>query len=70
MNFFGIGSLEIIIILVVAFLVLGPTRLVGVARGLGKIVRELRNATGQMTRIMEEEDQERPPKEKDPGEGQ
>ena len=70
MSFFGIGSLEIIIILVVAFLVLGPTRLVGVARGLGKIVRELRSATSQITRIMEEEDQERPPKEKDPGEGQ
>lgn len=61
MNFFGVGSLEIIIILLVAFLVLGPNQLLGVAKGLGKVMRELRNATGQFTRMLEEEGQEEEP---------
>ena len=65
MNLFGIGSLEILIILLVAFLVLGPTRIIGVAKGMGKIVGELRNATGQMTRIMEDEGKEEPAGPKD-----
>lgn len=62
MNLFGVGSLEIIIILLVAFLVLGPNQLLGVAKGLGKVMRELRNATGQFTRMLEEEGQEEPSK--------
>jgi len=62
LNLFGVGSLEIIIILLVAFLVLGPNQLLGVAKGLGKVMRELRNATGQFTRMLEEEGQEEPSK--------
>ena len=61
MNLFGVGSLEIIIILLVAFLVLGPNQLLGVAKGLGKVMRELRNATGQFARMLEEEGQEEEP---------
>jgi len=61
LNLFGVGSLEIIIILLVAFLVLGPNQLLGVAKGLGKVMRELRNATGQFTRMLEEEGQEEEP---------
>ena len=61
MNLFGVGSLEIIVILLVAFLVLGPTQLLGMAKGLGKVMRELRNATGQFTRMLEEEGQEEEP---------
>ena len=62
MNLFGVGSIEIIIILLVAFLVLGPTQLLSMAKGLGKVMRELRNATGQFTRMLEEEGQEEPSK--------
>jgi Sec-independent protein translocase protein TatA len=36
MNLFGIGNLEIIIILLVALMVLGPSRMVDGARTLGK----------------------------------
>ena len=50
--------MEIVIVALVAFLVLGPARLTGVAKGVGGIIRELRNATSQLTRIMEDEDQE------------
>ncbi|MCH9037675.1 MAG: twin-arginine translocase TatA/TatE family subunit, partial [Chloroflexi bacterium] len=55
-------SLEIIIVLLVAFLVLGPNQLLVVAKGLGKVMRELRNATVQFTRMLEEEGQEEPSK--------
>ena len=50
--------MEIVIVALVAFLVLGPARLTGVAKGVGGIIRELRNATSQLARIMEDEDQE------------
>ena len=55
MNFFGVGALEILIILMVAFIVLGPNRLIGVARQLGTSMREFRDATGQFSRILEED---------------
>ena len=42
MNILGVGSLEILVILVVAMLVLGPTRIVEYGRSLGRISRELR----------------------------
>ena len=62
MSFFGVGALEILIILMVAFIVLGPNRLIGVARGLGKTMREFRNATGQFSRILDEDPPPDPPR--------
>lgn len=50
--------MEIVIVALVAFLVLGPARLTGVAKGVGGIIRELRSATSQFTRIMEDEDED------------
>ena len=68
MNLFGIGSLEILIILMVAFLVLGPTRLVVFAKRIGKLIGELRSAAGQLTNIMEDEQKDDTDKAKDPEE--
>jgi Tat protein translocase TatB subunit len=42
---FGIGLPELIVILVVALIVLGPKRLPEVAQALGKALAELRKAT-------------------------
>jgi Tat protein translocase TatB subunit len=59
---FGIGTPELLVILVVALLVLGPKRLPEVARALGKGLAELRRATSGITeelhnaRIMLEEE--------------
>ncbi len=50
MDFFGIGPGELLLILVVALIVLGPGRLPEVARNLGKMVREFRKATSEVTR--------------------
>jgi Tat protein translocase TatB subunit len=45
---FGIGLPELIVILVVALIVLGPKRLPEVARTLGKAMAEFRRQSSQM----------------------
>lgn len=42
MNMFGVGNMEVIFILVVAVLVLGPERMVGYARQAGSFYRQAR----------------------------
>ena len=42
MSFLGMGTMEILIILLVAFIFLGPERMVDAARTLGKWTGELR----------------------------
>lgn len=49
---FGIGMQELIIIMVVALLVLGPSRLPQVARTLGKGMREFRKASDDLRSAM------------------
>lgn len=46
---FGIGSTELIVILVIALLVLGPKRLPELARSLGRGLAEFRKATSELT---------------------
>ncbi len=41
---FGIGFQELILILVVALIVLGPSKLPEVARTIGKVYREIKNS--------------------------
>ncbi len=42
MNFFGIGTLELLVIFLVAFVALGPGKTVEVARTIGRMAREAR----------------------------
>jgi len=59
---FGIGPTELIVILVIALLVLGPKRLPELARSLGRGLAEFRRATSDVTeeldnaRVMLEEE--------------
>lgn len=46
---FGIGPTELIVIMVVALLVLGPSRLPELARTLGRGLTEFRRATAEVT---------------------
>jgi sec-independent protein translocase protein TatB len=50
MEVFGIGPLEIILIVLVAFIVLGPDRIPGTMRQLGIWARQLREAANNITR--------------------
>lgn len=50
---FGIGTPELLVILVVALIVLGPKRLPEVARALGKGLAALRKATSGVTNDLE-----------------
>lgn len=42
MDLFGVGSTELIVLLLLALIVLGPERLARSARELGKLVRNLK----------------------------
>ena len=57
MNFLGLGTLEIGVILLVAFIFLGPERMIGVARTLGKLVAELRRMTADLPNLTLDEDE-------------
>lgn len=50
MEVFGIGPLEIVLIVLVVFIVLGPDRIPGAMRQLGKWTRQLRETANNITR--------------------
>lgn len=60
MNFFGIGIIELVIVMVVALLVLGPNRMLEASRTLGKYLRELQRASAELPRLLSLD--EEPPK--------
>ncbi|MCK4863692.1 MAG: twin-arginine translocase TatA/TatE family subunit [Dehalococcoidales bacterium] len=66
MGFLGIGSWEILLIIILALIVLGPSKLTDFARTLGKTVRAIKKySTDLTTAVTRELDkaQEEPPKE-------
>lgn len=56
MSFLGMGIMEILIILIIAFIFLGPERMADAARMLGKMVREARNIAAEVPRVVVEDD--------------
>ncbi len=54
MNFLGIGGLELLLIAIVAFVVLGPKRLSEGARTAAKALRELRRQRDELTDMVRE----------------
>ena len=52
---FNLGGMEIVVILIVALLVLGPDKLPGVMRTLGKALGELRKTSAEFQRTMSTE---------------
>ncbi len=49
MNVFGIGFLELAVIFLVAFLVMGPSKTIEMARTAGKLIGEVRRSANEMT---------------------
>ena len=48
MSFLGMGNLEVVIVLLVAFIFLGPERMVDAARLMGRAVREVRRMASEL----------------------
>ena len=67
---FGIGMPELLVILVVALIVLGPKRLPEIARSLGRGMAEFRRASNEFSRTLsaslEEPPQPAPPQQPTP----
>lgn len=56
MSILGMGTMEILVVLLVAFIFLGPERMVDAGRWLGKAMAEARRLMAQMPEITLEED--------------
>lgn len=55
---FGVGMPELLIILGLALVILGPKKLPEIAKGLGRAMREFKNATDGMRESFREETEE------------
>ena len=49
MNIMGMGIVEVAVIFLVSFLVLGPSKSIDMAKTLGKVIRDLKSAMADMT---------------------
>lgn len=49
MTLFGIGPIELVVILILALIVFGPNKLPEIARSLGKALTELRRTSQEVT---------------------
>ena len=56
MNILGMGTFEILVVLLIAFVFLGPQRMIEAARMMGKASRELRRMTDEIPRMVMEDD--------------
>ncbi len=59
MNFMGIGFMELVVILLVGFLVLGPGRSIDMARKSGKVLGDLRRTFSEVTDAISVEESQR-----------
>ena len=58
MNLFGIGPLELLFVIMLTLLVLGPNRMVDTIRTLGNYLGEIRRATSDIPRLISLDDDE------------
>ena len=57
---FSVGPMELVIVLVIALLVLGPKRLPEAGRAVGKGMREFKDSLSGMTSHDDDEDDDEP----------
>ena len=49
MEVFGVGPFELLLVIIIGFIILGPERIPDVARSVGKGIRQIRQALQQLT---------------------
>jgi sec-independent protein translocase protein TatB len=54
-DFLGLGPLEILLVLILGFLFIGPDKLPGIAAKAGELYRKFRKATFDLTKSITEE---------------
>ena len=64
---FGIGTGELLLLLVIALIVLGPERMPQVARDIGKVMNDLRRTSDELQQELLNADRPAPPAEPLPG---
>lgn len=57
---FNVGPLELVIVLVIALLVIGPKRLPEMGNSIGKTIREFRNASSDVSDAVSMEPESKP----------
>ena len=55
MNFLNVGTWELMVILAIAILVVGPERMVEMARTFGRLSRQLRKMSSEFTSTIQSE---------------
>ena len=71
MNIMGMGLMELAVVFLVAFLVLGPGRSIDMARRTGRVLGDLRRTFGEVTNAITDEERQRsrPPQAQQPPPG-
>ena len=62
MDIFGIGILEVLVVLVIALVVLGPARTFDMAKNIGSMLGQVRRSMGDLSKAVEIEENEIDPK--------
>ena len=52
MDFLGVGPAEFLVVGLVAFLILGPTRMLDIARSAGRTIREIRQTASEIPELL------------------
>ena len=60
MNIMGMGLMELAVVLLVAFLVLGPGRSIDMAKRTGRVLGDLRRTFSEVTDAISTEERQRP----------
>jgi Sec-independent protein translocase protein TatA len=59
MDFFGIGPFEILLILLVAFIIVGPQRLLEVSKRVGTTISDLSRSMSNLNEVVQKEMREK-----------
>ena len=61
MDFFGIGPFEVLLVLLIAFIIFGPKRLLEMSKKAGKVIGDLTRSVSDLNEKVNEELKEKKP---------